>query len=61
MARPLRISFPGAFYHITSRGNEQKVVFKSIPDREMIDVNYFFCQRQLKFPDYHYCDKSPID
>jgi hypothetical protein len=27
----------------------------------LIDVNYFFCQRQLKFPDYHYCYKSPID
>jgi len=26
MAGPLRISYPGAFYHITSRGNEQKPV-----------------------------------
>jgi putative transposase len=34
MARPLRISYPGAFYHVTSRGNEQKAVFKSRPDRE---------------------------
>jgi hypothetical protein len=34
MARPLRITFPGAFYHITSRGNERKAVFKSKPDRE---------------------------
>lgn len=34
MARPLRITFPCAFYHITSRGNEQKVVFKSKRDRE---------------------------
>lgn len=34
MARPLRITFPGAFYHITSRGNEGKVVFKSKRDRE---------------------------
>jgi putative transposase len=34
MARPLRISYPGAFYHVTSRGNEQKAVFKSTPDRE---------------------------
>ena len=34
MARPLRIIYPGAFYHITSRGNEQKAVFKSIRDRE---------------------------
>ena len=34
MARPLRIVFPGAFYHITSRGNERKAVFKSQRDRE---------------------------
>jgi len=34
MARPLRIIFPGAFYHITSRGNEQRVIFKSQRDRE---------------------------
>jgi len=34
MARPLRIEFPGAFYHVTSRGNEGKAVFKSKRDRE---------------------------
>jgi REP element-mobilizing transposase RayT len=34
MARPLRIEYPGAFYHVTSRGNEQKDVFKSQKDRE---------------------------
>ena len=34
MARPLRITFPGAFYHITSRGNERKAVFKNERDRE---------------------------
>jgi putative transposase len=34
MARPLRIECPGALYHITSRGNEQKDVFKSRRDRE---------------------------
>lgn len=34
MARPLRIEYPGAFYHVTSRGNEQKDVFKSRADRE---------------------------
>jgi putative transposase len=34
MARPLRIEYPGAYYHITSRGNEQKDVFKSQRDRE---------------------------
>lgn len=33
MARPLRINYPGAFYHITARGNEQKDIFKSKRDR----------------------------
>ncbi|VVS94227.1 REP-associated tyrosine transposase [Desulfoluna spongiiphila] len=34
MARPLRITFPGAFYHVTSRGNERKTIYKSKRDRE---------------------------
>jgi REP element-mobilizing transposase RayT len=34
MSRPLRIEYPGAFYHVTARGNEQKDVFKSKKDRE---------------------------
>lgn len=34
MGRPLRIEFPGAFYHVTSRGNERKDIFKSEADRE---------------------------
>ncbi len=29
MARPLRIESPGAFYHVTSRGNEGKAIFRS--------------------------------
>ena len=34
MARPLRILYPGAFYHVTARGNERKEIFKSQRDRE---------------------------
>jgi len=34
MGRPLRIEYPGAYYHVTSRGNERKDVFKSQKDRE---------------------------
>ena len=34
MTRPLRVEFPGAFYHVTSRGNERKAVFQSTRDRE---------------------------
>jgi REP element-mobilizing transposase RayT len=33
MARPLRIEYAGAVYHITSRGNERKPVFKGDQDR----------------------------
>ena len=32
MTRPLRIEYPGAVYHITSRGNEKKAVFKDDQD-----------------------------
>ncbi len=34
MARALRITYPGAFYHVTSRGNKRKAIFKSKRDRE---------------------------
>ena len=34
MARPLRIEYPDAFYHVTSRGNERKPVYRSVGDRE---------------------------
>ncbi len=33
MARPLRLEFAGALYHLTSRGNEQRPIFRSDRDR----------------------------
>ena len=33
MARPLRIQFAGAFYHITVRGNERKRIYRRDGDR----------------------------
>ena len=33
MARPLRIEFPGAVYHLTSRGNARQPVFADAQDR----------------------------
>jgi REP element-mobilizing transposase RayT len=39
MARPLRIEYAGAFYHVTSRGNERKSVFRDDADRERF-LNY---------------------
>ena len=34
MARPLRIVYEGAVYHITLRGNERKSIFRDDQDRE---------------------------
>lgn len=34
MARPLRIEYPGALYHLTSRGDRQEDVFLDDADRE---------------------------
>ena len=33
MARPLRIEYPGAVYHVTCRGNEQREIFTDDADR----------------------------
>jgi len=34
MARPLRIQYPYAVYHITSRGNERKKIYLDDSDRK---------------------------
>lgn len=34
MARPLRIEYPGAFYHVINRGNNQEKIFKNNRDKE---------------------------
>ena len=35
MSRPLRIMYPGAFYHVTCRGNERKEIFLEDKDRTL--------------------------
>ena len=35
MARPLRLEFPGAVYHLTSRGNARQRIFFTDRDREL--------------------------
>jgi putative transposase len=34
MARPLRLEFPGALYHVTARGNGRQPIFMDDADRE---------------------------
>ena len=35
MARPLRIQYAGALYHVTARGNERRPVFRDDVDRDL--------------------------
>jgi putative transposase len=34
MSRPLRIEFPGAFYHVTSRGDRREPIYRDDADRQ---------------------------
>jgi putative transposase len=61
MARPLRIEYPGAVYHITARGNEKKDIFKDDHDRfalldilETINKRYHWLCHAYCLMDNHY-------
>jgi REP element-mobilizing transposase RayT len=36
MARPLRIEYPGAVYHVTSRGNARNNIYENDQDRKAL-------------------------
>jgi REP element-mobilizing transposase RayT len=36
MARPLRVEFAGAIYHVTSRGNARSAIFRDDEDRQLL-------------------------
>ena len=38
MARPLRVEYPGGFYHVINRGNAGVDIFKSLTDQSMKDI-----------------------
>ena len=55
MTRPLRIEFPGALYHVTSRGDRRKTIFIDDADRERwIEVVELVCKR-FNFVVHAYC------
>ena len=33
MARPIRVEYADAVYHVTARGNERKAIYRDNPDR----------------------------
>jgi putative transposase len=46
MARPLRLEFPGAIYHITSRGDRQEAIYEDDADRQQwLDILSRVCER----------------
>jgi REP element-mobilizing transposase RayT len=55
MARPLRIQFPGALYHVTSRGNGRADIFLDDGDRQaFLNALATVCER-LRWRCYAYC------
>jgi hypothetical protein len=45
MARPLRLEFPGALYHVTARGNAREAIYRDAMDRELFLV---LLEREIK-------------
>ncbi|MGI6750514.1 MAG: transposase [Atribacter sp.] len=68
MARPVRIEFPGALYHITARGNKKENIFNHDRDRmvflkilnETITRYQFICYAYCLMPNhYHLLIETP--
>jgi REP element-mobilizing transposase RayT len=55
MARPLRIEFPGALYHVTSRGDNKCTIFSSNKDREKFLSIYSEICTRLQWVTYAWC------
>jgi REP element-mobilizing transposase RayT len=58
LARPLRIEFAGALYHLTTRGNAQQDIFKDDEDRQMfLETLAKVCER-YQWLCHAYCQMS---
>lgn len=68
MARPLRIEFPGALYHVTARGDRRETIFEDDKDRlvflrtlaEVVERFNWLCQAYCLMPNhYHLLVETP--
>jgi len=58
MARPLRIEYPGAIYHVLSRGDRREAIFRTEADRKLfLDLLDQTCRRP-RWQIHAYC---PMD
>lgn len=55
MARPLRIEYPGAFYHVYSRGLERREIFRDQKDYEKFLRILSEIQKKSSFLCHSYC------
>jgi putative transposase len=55
MARPLRIEYDGALYHVTSRGNERKSIFRDATDRELFLATLSQVAERFRWLCHAYC------
>ncbi|MEX0806523.1 MAG: transposase [Candidatus Binatia bacterium] len=55
MARPLRIEYDGALYHVTCRGNDRKAIFKNDSDRELFLNTLAHVTERLHWICHAYC------
>ncbi len=55
MARPLRIEYAGAVYHVTSRGNARQKIYLDDADRELFLGKLSEARERYRFVVHAYC------
>lgn len=55
MARPIRVEFEGAVYHVTARGNERRAIYRDDGDRERFLEAVGQCVEQFGVIVHAYC------
>lgn len=55
MSRPLRIEYPGALYHVTSRGNARKKIFRDDQDKEIFLDTFASVVKRYNWLCHAYC------
>ena len=55
MARPLRIEYAGAVYHVTSRGNARQKIYFDDADRDLFLAKLSEAQERYGFVLHAYC------
>ncbi|MEI6352162.1 MAG: transposase [Verrucomicrobiota bacterium] len=55
MARPIRVEFEGAVYHVTARGNERRLIFRDFEDRKLFLAALEQCVDQHGLRVHGYC------